>query len=77
MVLGGGVAANTHLRKVIAEAVKKEYPEVEFRLPDTSITGDNAVMIAEAALARALSHKISLATGPITARGNLSLSQEL
>lgn len=74
MVLGGGVAANAHLRKVIAEAVAKEFPEVDFLLPDTSITGDNAIMIAQAALARALSGKIEAATEPITAKGNLSLS---
>jgi N6-L-threonylcarbamoyladenine synthase len=73
-VIGGGVAANKHLRKVIGEAVKKEFPEVEFRLPETSITGDNAIMIAEAALARALSGKIEPAIEPIVARGNLSLS---
>lgn len=75
MVLGGGVAANKHLREVIGAAVKKEFPEVEFRLPDTSITGDNAIMIAEAALARILSDKISPAAEPIVARGNLSLSE--
>lgn len=77
MVLGGGVAANAHLRKVIKEAVAKEYPEVTFLLPETSITGDNAIMIAEAALTRALSNKISPATEPIIARGNLSLSAEV
>ncbi len=77
MVLGGGVAANTHLRKVIKEAVAKDFPEVDFRLPDTGITGDNAIMIAEAALARVLSDKISPAEGPITARGNLSLSAQI
>jgi len=76
LVLGGGVAANKHLREVIGAAVAKEYPEVSFRLPDTSITGDNAIMIAEAALARALSGKIEPSTEPIVARGNLSLSPE-
>jgi N6-L-threonylcarbamoyladenine synthase len=74
MVIGGGVAANAHLREVIPAAVKKEFFDVEFLLPDPSITGDNAVMIAEAALARALSGKIAPATEPIVARGNLSLS---
>jgi N6-L-threonylcarbamoyladenine synthase len=74
MVIGGGVAANAHLREVIPTAVKKEFFDVEFLLPDPKITGDNAVMIAEAALARALSGKIVPATEPIVARGNLSLS---
>lgn len=74
MVLGGGVAANKHLRQVIAEAVLKEFPYVEFRLPETSITGDNAIMIAEAALTRALSGKIEAAAEPIVARGTLPLA---
>jgi len=73
-VIGGGVAANKHLREVIGAAIKKDFPYVEFRLPETSITGDNAIMIAEAALVRALSGKIEAATEPIVARGNLSLS---
>ena len=77
MVIGGGVAANAHLREAIPAAVKKEFFEVEFRLPDPAITGDNAVMIAEAALARALSNKITPATEPIVARGNLSLSASI
>jgi len=74
MVLGGGVAANAHLRETIPNALKKEFFDVEFLLPDPSITGDNAIMIAEAALARALSGAISPATQAIVARGNLSLS---
>jgi N6-L-threonylcarbamoyladenine synthase len=74
MVLGGGVAANAHLRKAIKAAVEKDFFEVSFLLPDPSITGDNAIMIAEAALARALSNKIAPAAEPIIARGNLSLS---
>lgn len=73
-VIGGGVAANVHLRRVIGDMIKKEFPEVEFRVPELSITGDNAIMIAEAALARALSGNISPATEPIKASGNLSLS---
>lgn len=76
-VIGGGVAANTHLRSVIGEMIKKEFPEVEFRVPELSITGDNAIMIAEAALARALNDKISPTTEPIVARGNLSLSASI
>jgi len=74
MVLGGGVAANKHLRTVIGDAIAQEFPDVDFRLPDTSITGDNAIMIAEAALVRTLSGKIEPAIEQIVAKGNLSLS---
>jgi len=54
-VIGGGVAANTYLRNRLTKFLKENFPAVELRLPDLSITGDNGVMIAEAALARALS----------------------
>ena len=54
-VLGGGVAANAYLRGSLTQMVTEEFPDVDFRLPELSITGDNAIMIAEAALARALS----------------------
>lgn len=54
-VVGGGVAANSFLRNQLQKLVLGEFPNVEVRLPDLSITGDNGVMIAEAALARALS----------------------
>lgn len=54
-VIGGGVAANTYLRERLAACVQEEFPHVALRLPDLSITGDNGIMIAEAALARALS----------------------
>lgn len=77
MVIGGGVAANAHLREAIPAAIKKEFFDVEFLLPDPAITGDNAIMIAEAALTRALSNKISPAVEPIKASGNLSLSASI
>lgn len=54
-VIGGGVAANKYLRERLVAFLANEFPNVEMRLPELVITGDNAVMIAEAALARALS----------------------
>ncbi|MEI7720283.1 MAG: tRNA (adenosine(37)-N6)-threonylcarbamoyltransferase complex transferase subunit TsaD [bacterium] len=54
-VIGGGVAANRYLRERLYTLIQDEFPDVTFYLPELSITGDNAVMIAEAALARALS----------------------
>ena len=43
------------------------------RLPELSITGDNAIMIAEAALARALSGKNDKSDETLRAVGNLSI----
>lgn len=49
VLLGGGVAANKELRKVLQKQLKKELPRVSYMLPDVALTGDNALMIAVAA----------------------------
>jgi N6-L-threonylcarbamoyladenine synthase len=72
-VIGGGVAANKHIRAKLQELIAKDFNEVEMRLPELSITGDNAIMIAEAALARALSGKNDQADETLRAIGNLSI----
>lgn len=48
MVLAGGVAANSCLRKKVQEDLAKEYPAVEFIIPPLSCCTDNAAMIAVA-----------------------------
>jgi len=73
-VIGGGVAANTFIRNSLQKLVEQEFSDVEMRLPELSITGDNAIMIAEAALARTLSGLDDSAKGEIRAIGNLSIS---
>ncbi len=72
-VIGGGVAANKHIREKLQELIEKDFNEVEMRLPELNITGDNAIMIAEAALARALSDKNDQADDTLRAVGNLSI----
>lgn len=69
-VIGGGVAANKYLRERLVAFLADEFPNVEMRLPELSITGDNAVMIAEAALARALFGIDDTAHEPIRAYSN-------
>src|SRR3989344_2912304 len=73
-VIGGGVAANTHLRKTLVEMIENESPEVEIRLPDLSITGDNAIMIAEAALVHLLAGNWQLNDGRDEIKANCNLS---
>ena len=79
-VIGGGVAANRYLRERLQALVLEEFPDVELRLPHLSITGDNAIMIAQAALAHLLSCDWTLDLGksdfPIRAQGNLSIAQK-
>lgn len=50
LVLAGGVAANKGLRKELTETLAKELPDVELIIPAFHLCGDNAGMIAAAAL---------------------------
>jgi len=52
IMLAGGVSANKELRKQLGEAVEKFIPDTCYMIPDTSLTGDNAAMIAAAAAFR-------------------------
>jgi len=76
-VIGGGVAANTYLRERLQKLVADEFPDVDFRLPELAITGDNAVMIAQCALLRALSGKDDTADNTLRAIGNLSIGKKV
>ena len=49
VLLGGGVAANHELRKRLEANLKKELPNTKYLIPNTRMTGDNALMIAIAA----------------------------
>ncbi len=75
-VIGGGVAANAHIRASLQNLVSEEFPDVHLKLPELSITGDNALMIAEAALTRFLKGTWSIETPPeeIRASGSLSIT---
>ncbi|MBI4450099.1 tRNA (adenosine(37)-N6)-threonylcarbamoyltransferase complex transferase subunit TsaD, partial [Candidatus Uhrbacteria bacterium] len=54
VLLGGGVAANTQLRTQLGDAVRDQLPDSSFMIPDSSLTGDNAAMIAAAGGVRLL-----------------------
>ncbi len=49
ILLAGGVSANTELREQLGKAVQEFIPNTLYKIPDTSLTGDNAAMIAAAA----------------------------
>lgn len=72
-VIGGGVAANTHIRRVFAEDLQSEFPDVALYLPEKALTGDNALMIAFAAYARTV-HSPNPYSTSVTANGNLSIA---
>lgn len=46
VMIGGGVAANKKLRHQLGMALRRSYPSASYRVPDLSLTGDNALMIA-------------------------------
>ena len=52
ILLAGGVSANKELREQLDLAIKKFIPDTCYMIPDTSLTGDNAAMIAAAAAFR-------------------------
>lgn len=70
LILGGGVSANTHIRRSFTELIEKEYPDTALYLPPAKLTTDNAVMIGLAAYARKDEAQI-----PLIANGNLSISK--
>jgi N6-L-threonylcarbamoyladenine synthase len=71
LVIGGGVSANTHIRRVFEEKIASDYRDVSLRIPSADLTTDNAVMIALAGYYRALRKEFVI---EITANGNLSLA---
>ncbi|HVB20279.1 MAG TPA: tRNA (adenosine(37)-N6)-threonylcarbamoyltransferase complex transferase subunit TsaD [Candidatus Paceibacterota bacterium] len=71
LVIGGGVSANTHIRRVFAEKMRSEYPGIALHIPPTALTTDNAIMIALAGYYRALRGEFST---DVVANGNRSLA---
>ncbi len=75
VILGGGVSANTNIRRAFRELFETEYQDRALYLPEPKFTTDNAVMIALAAHARfsVLKEDAVDETRSFRADGNLSL----
>ncbi|HQT82681.1 MAG TPA: tRNA (adenosine(37)-N6)-threonylcarbamoyltransferase complex transferase subunit TsaD, partial [Candidatus Paceibacterota bacterium] len=71
LVIGGGVSANAHIRRIFTHKMKSDYPSISLRIPSAALTTDNAIMIALAGFYRA---RRKMAVPDITANGNLSLA---
>lgn len=74
LVIGGGVSANTHIRRVFAENIQAAHTNVALRIPAAALTTDNAVMIALAGFYRALREDFAHPDA-LSANGNLHLAQ--
>lgn len=53
LVIGGGVSANKHIRRVFTERMNEDFPDRTLCIPPTALTTDNAIMIALAGFFRA------------------------
>ncbi len=73
LVIGGGVSANTHIRRTFKENMASAFPTVSLRIPASSLTTDNAIMIALAGYYRALREEYA---NDIAAEGNLPLTKK-
>jgi N6-L-threonylcarbamoyladenine synthase len=71
LVIGGGVSANTHIRRFFKHSVDTMCPPVTLCIPSRELSTDNAVMIALAGFYRAEAEEF---TKNPSANGNLSLS---
>lgn len=72
LIVGGGVAANTEIRRALGELSQK-FPGLRVVIPEHALTTDNAVMIAVAAQLRVEHNSAPVPIETIIAEGNLSL----
>lgn len=72
IALGGGVSANTHIKRVFRERLAEEYPDVTLAIPAPSLTTDNAIMIGIAGAYRTARGEFA-EPGTLAADGNLKL----
>lgn len=74
LLLGGGVSASKELRERVSDLMQNEFGSATLLLPDPSLTGDNALMIALAAYLRLARGERGSVNPPLVADGNLRLS---
>ncbi len=72
LIVGGGVIANSELKKRLENELEEKYPETALLLPDIKLSTDNATMIAMAAYFHSLIKTFKV-NPKIKAEGNLSL----
>ena len=73
LVLGGGVSANTHIRRTFSETIANTHPNVSLHIPNASLTTDNAIMIALSGFYHAL-NKDFTPYNELVANGNARLA---
>jgi len=74
LVLGGGVSANTLIRRTFENTMKEKHKNISLFIPTKELTTDNALMIAIAGYFRSLKKEFA-DPNSIQATGNLTLAQ--
>lgn len=74
IIVGGGVSANTHIKRTLESALLTSHPEVTTYFPQPGLSTDNSVMIALAGHAKMTGAIAPTATDIIRADGNKALS---
>ncbi len=74
LIVGGGVSANKHLKRMFESTFLSQFPDVDVYFPQPSLTTDNSIMIALAGHARAKSALAPRGAEIIRADGNKSLA---
>ena len=74
LIVGGGVSANQHLRRMFEATFLTEHPDLTVYFPQPKLSTDNSIMIALAGHARASSALAPRGADVIRADGNKSLA---
>ncbi len=74
LIVGGGVSANQHLKRMFESTFLTEAPDVTVYFPQPKLSTDNSIMIALAGHARAASALAPRGADVIRADGNKSLA---
>lgn len=73
LLVGGGVAANTHIKKILVSKCQEQDITVYFPRPDTAT--DNALMIGMSAYMRIIGGAVYVDPLTLTANGNWSITE--
>jgi N6-L-threonylcarbamoyladenine synthase len=73
VLVGGGVSANTHIRRELARALEKHASHAQLLVPPPDLATDNALMIALAGYFRATKNQFESPEN-LVAQGNLKLA---
>lgn len=74
LIVGGGVSANTHIKRTIETSLLNQHPDAISYFPAPGLSTDNSIMIALAGHARSSNAILPTGTNVIRADGNRTLA---